>query len=129
MGPTPCNVPCVDAACRPPTLVLDIIHAVEYLWAAANGLLGERHPDRTDWVRVRLERLLDGQVAAVISDLEVLAEATGTTFMAKQPHSGPRPATPATIGGMRPFMRYDAYLARLAGRLAPGRWKAPVVTW
>ena len=29
------------------TLVLDIIHAIEYLWAAANGRLGERHPDRT----------------------------------------------------------------------------------
>ena len=29
------------------TLVLDIIHAVECLWSAANALLGERHPERT----------------------------------------------------------------------------------
>jgi hypothetical protein len=31
------------------TLVLDIIHASEYLWDAANALLGETHPARNDW--------------------------------------------------------------------------------
>ena len=49
------------------TLVLDIIHAVEYLWAAANALLGETHPQRLAWVRADLEALLAGQTAAVIS--------------------------------------------------------------
>ena len=89
------------------TLVLDIIHAVEYLWAAANGLLGERHPDRTDWVRSRLERLLNGQVAAVISDLDGVAEARTTSPTA-------RAQLLRTAGYYRrnaPFMRYDAYLA------------------
>lgn len=42
------------------TLVLDIIHAVEYLWDAANALLGECHPDRTAWVRAYLLALLRG---------------------------------------------------------------------
>jgi hypothetical protein len=89
------------------TLVLDIIHAVEYLWAAANGLLGERHPDRTDWVRTCLVQLLSGQVTAVISDLEGVAEA-GTTSAAA------RAQLLRTAGYYRrnaPFMRYDAYLA------------------
>ena len=40
------------------TLVLDIIHAVEYLWDAANAVLGERHPERTTWVRGYLLALL-----------------------------------------------------------------------
>jgi hypothetical protein len=88
-------------------LVLDIIHAVEYLWDAANGLLGERHPDRTDWVRTRLEQLLSGQVAAVILDLEGLAAATATSPTA-------RTQLLRTAGYYRrnaSFMRYGEYLA------------------
>ncbi len=87
--------------------MLDIIHALEHLWEAANGLLGERHPDRTAWVRSRLAQLLDGQALAVAADLRALAAA---------------PATPATARTLlirtagyyarnAPHMRYDAYLA------------------
>ena len=32
------------------TLTLDVIHASEYLWDAANALMGETHPERTTWV-------------------------------------------------------------------------------
>jgi hypothetical protein len=68
---------------------------------------GERHPDRTAWVRSRLEWLLNGQVAAVIGDLEGLAGArtTGPTARAHLLR---------TAGSYRrnaPFMRSDAYLA------------------
>ena len=49
------------------TLVLDIIHAVEYLWDAANAILGERHPERTAWVRGHLLALLRGQTDEVIT--------------------------------------------------------------
>jgi hypothetical protein len=88
-------------------LVLDIIHALEHLWEAANGLLGERHPDRTTWVRARLGQLLDGEALAVVADLRALADA---------------PTTPATARALlvrtagyyernAPYMRYDAYLA------------------
>ena len=88
-------------------LVLDIIHALEHRWEAANGLLGERHPDRTAWVRARLARLLDGQVLAVVADLRTLAAASATT-----PTS--RALLTRTAGYYErnaPFMRYDAYLA------------------
>jgi hypothetical protein len=87
-------------------LVLDIIHAVEYLWDAANSLLGERHPDRADWVRSRLEQLLNGQVAAVITDLEGVA--------ATSPSAPARAQLLRTAGYYRrnaPFMRYGEYLA------------------
>jgi hypothetical protein len=88
-------------------LVLDVIHALEHLWEAATGLLGERHPDRTAWVRERLARLLDGEVRAVAADLRTLAE---------------EPTLSATIRALltrtagyyernAPYMRYDAYLA------------------
>jgi len=90
------------------TLVLDIIHAVEYLWDAANALLGERHPERTTWVRGHLLALLRGQTDQVV---------TALTAAADEPTLSPtqHKAIATTIGYYRrnaPFMRYDQYLAR-----------------
>jgi hypothetical protein len=90
------------------TLVLDIIHAVEYLWKAANGFLGERHPERTAWVRDQLLALLRGQVTTVIATLSTAAATP--TLTASQ-----RDAIATTIGYYQrnaSSMRYDQYLAR-----------------
>jgi hypothetical protein len=90
------------------TLVLDIIHVIEYLWLAANAWLGETHPYRTAWVHEQLVHLLAGRTALVIQTLEKLAQ---------QPTLSPaqRQALHTTIGYYRrnrPYMRYDLYLAR-----------------
>jgi len=90
------------------TLVLDIIHATEYLWDSATALLGESSPERSPWVRQHLESLLRGQSAAVLQAL---------TEEAEQPE---RTATQVaalrkTIGYYQrnlAYMHYDVYLAR-----------------
>jgi hypothetical protein len=90
------------------TLVLDIIHATEYLWDSATALLGESSPERSPWIHQHLERILRGQTAAVI---EALVEE------AEQPE---RTATQVatlrkTIGYYQrnlPYMQYAVYLAR-----------------
>lgn len=90
------------------TLVLDIIHAVEYLWDAANAVLGERHPERTTWVRGHLLALLRGQTDAVVTALTAVADEP--TRSATQ-----RTAIAATIRYYRrnaPYMHYDQYLER-----------------
>ena len=90
------------------TLVLDIIHVAEYLWATANPLLGETHPHRTTWVHAYLEALLSGETDAVIAALE--AEAHEPTCTATQ-----RQVVGRTVGYYqrnRPYMRYDECLAR-----------------
>jgi hypothetical protein len=90
----------------PFTLVLDIIHAIEYLWDAANALLGETHPQRTDWVRERLLRILSGQTLAVIQGLEK-AMADPSLSHAQ------RETLKTTVGYYRrnsPYMHYDQYL-------------------
>lgn len=90
------------------TLVLDIIHASEYLWDSANALLGEKHPERTAWVRTRLGRILEGDTEAVIANLEQLANEPTRSLSQLQ-------ALQRTIGYYRrnlPYMRYDHYLAR-----------------
>jgi hypothetical protein len=90
------------------TLVLDIIHATEYLWDTANALLGEIHPGRSAWVRTHLEQVLAGQTDTVITALA--AEADDPTRTGTQ-----RQAALRTVGYYqrnRPYMCYDAYLAR-----------------
>jgi hypothetical protein len=90
------------------TLVLDIIHASEYLWEVANALLGERHPARTAWIRPRLEQVLSGATATVIAELEALAQAPEWT-------EAQRRVVEKTAGYYRrnqPYMHYDDYLAR-----------------
>jgi hypothetical protein len=89
------------------TLILDIIHATEYLWDTVNALLGESHPQRLAWVRAYLEALLAGQTDAVITALE--AEGKDPTCTVAQ-----RQAIRRTVGYYRrnrPYMRYDEYLA------------------
>jgi hypothetical protein len=88
--------------------ILDIIHATEYLWDAANALLGETHPQRLAWVRAYLEALVAGQTDAVITALA--AEVQDPTCTGTQ-----RQAVRRTVGYYqrhRPYMHYDDYLAR-----------------
>jgi hypothetical protein len=89
-------------------LILDIIHASEYLWNVANALLGETHPDRTAWVKKHLLRILSGQTEIVIQFLEDRLKDSASS-------SAQRKALKSTIGYYRrnlPYMRYDRYLAR-----------------
>ena len=90
------------------TLILDIIHAVEYLWAAGNALLGERHPERTTWVRGHLLALLQGQVDTVVTALIDASDAADLTTAARKTVA----TTISYYQRNTPFMRYDQYLAR-----------------
>jgi len=56
------------------TLILDFIHADEYLWDVANSLLGETDPDRINWMADRTLQLLSGQTAKLVADFRQLAQ-------------------------------------------------------
>ena len=90
------------------TLVLDIIHASEYLWDAANALLGEKHPDRNAWVKERLLLILSSKTEDVIQDLESHLQSPSLS-------ESQRETVSTTIGyyqGNLPYMDYGSYLAR-----------------
>lgn len=90
------------------SLVLDIIHVTDYLWASATALVGETSRERTPWVRRHLERILIGQTAEVIAELEQVAQAGECSERQVA-------ALRTTIGYYRrnlAFMHYDQYLAR-----------------
>lgn len=52
---------CIGRAGCKVTVILDIIHVLEYLWGAANALLGEGKPETQAWVTKRLRGLLEGK--------------------------------------------------------------------
>lgn len=51
-------------------LILDIIHASEYVWEVGTALYGEKHPYRLRWVEDKLGALLHSRVGRVIGGLK-----------------------------------------------------------
>ena len=49
-------------------LILDIIHASEYLWEVGTALYGEKGPPRIKWVEAKLYALLEGKVGPSLGD-------------------------------------------------------------
>jgi hypothetical protein len=89
-------------------LVLDIIHGVEHLWEAANAWLGERHPERTAWVRQHLLQMLNGQTTAVIATLTEIGAAPSLSAAQRQVVQ----QTARYYQRNLPYMHYDVYLAK-----------------
>ena len=55
-------------------LILDFVHANEYLWDVANSLLGETSEKRLEWVKSRTLQILSGQTEQVIAELRRIAK-------------------------------------------------------
>jgi hypothetical protein len=58
-------LPRVDA------VILDIMHAMEYLWDAGTALYGEKSRERVPWVRKHALAILNGNVGYVIGGLRI----------------------------------------------------------
>lgn len=89
------------------TLILDLVHADEYLWEVANSLLGERSPERTEWVARRTLQMLSGKTREVIDEFRQKADspsckARKQTVLRK---------VAAYYERNLAFMQYDQYLA------------------
>jgi hypothetical protein len=56
------------------TLILDFIHADEYLWDVANALLGEKNPQRLEWMAEYTLKILSGQTEQVIATFQQMAQ-------------------------------------------------------
>jgi len=52
------------------TLVLDVLHVLEYLWKAGTALYGETDPQRGVWVKAQLLEILSSRIDQVIRHLE-----------------------------------------------------------
>jgi len=55
-------------------LILDFIHANEYLWKVANALFGETNEQRFQWMKTRTLQLLSGKTEQLIAEFRELAK-------------------------------------------------------
>jgi len=90
------------------TLVLDFIHANEYLWDVANSLFGETNPERLGWMKAHTLQILSGQTQSVLAEFQslLLAKETSSTLrtqLEKTAHYFERNL---------PSMDYQTYLAK-----------------
>jgi hypothetical protein len=60
-------------------VILDIIHVIEYLWVAANAILGENAHNRLKWIETHILMILDSKVAEVVDVLQKHHDKAGTT--------------------------------------------------
>lgn len=87
--------------------VLDVMHVLPRLWEAAHCFHGEGTEDAREFVRLRLVRVLSGNVDSVVRGLRQMST--------KHQLRGSRQKTIATVTGYlnkhRHRMKYDEYLA------------------
>jgi len=89
------------------TIVLDVMHVVEYLWKAAHALFAEGSQELEPWVGERLRGILAGRVSSVAAAMR--RSATRRKLRAHK-----RAAVDACADyllGYKQYLRYDRYLA------------------
>jgi hypothetical protein len=90
------------------TLILDFIHAYEYLWQVANALYGQDSSDRLPWVVDKTRTLLSGQSPSLVTTFRQLAQEKGG--------SANRRKTLLKVANYfennQPYMDYAAYLEK-----------------
>jgi hypothetical protein len=88
-------------------LILDFVHANEYLWDAANSLLGETSEQRLEWVKSRTLQILSGQTAHVIAELRRIAKNKKTKVAQRTQLT----KTANYFERNLPYMDYQTYLS------------------
>jgi len=89
-------------------LVLDIIHALEYLWKAGTALYGETDPRSTEWVEAQTLDLLSSRSEEIIRRLEEKASMLSYSSQAAKTLHG----VAHYLRRNQPYMDYAEYLRR-----------------
>src|SRR5512132_149546 len=89
------------------TCVLDIMHVVGYLWAAANALFGEASKAGQHWVQHKLTEILRGRVGYVIGGLRQILTKQRLRKSVQQTLT----KVITFFHNHRRWMQYDVYLA------------------
>jgi len=87
-------------------IILDLIHALEYLWKAAYCFHADGTPEAEAWVTERLTALLHGKVSGVAAGIRRSATKRGLDADARQPAD----TCADYLLSHKRYMRYDAYL-------------------
>ena len=89
------------------TIILDIIHLIEYLWRAARNLFKNNHKDCENWVKRKLLEILQGSAGYAAAGIK--RTATNRKLEKNDRHEIDRAAN--YILKLKEFMKYDQYLS------------------
>ena len=90
------------------TLIIDVIHVLEYLWKAGSAFEREGTPELEKWVQARFHQILQGQAKRVATGLR--RAATRRKLGAKQ--RKPVDTCANYLDKNATYLAYDAYLAQ-----------------
>ena len=89
------------------TVVLDIIHVVEYVWKAAGVFHREGSPELACWAWTRVRDILEGKARKVAASMRRAATVAGLSRETRQPVD----TCADYLLKYAPYLHYDRYLA------------------
>lgn len=90
------------------TIIVDIIHVIEYLWAAGRAFHPESGPELESWVRHRLLEVLRGKAGLMAGGMRRSATLRGLSLKARKPVD----TCARYLRNHSSYLRYDGYLAQ-----------------
>lgn len=90
------------------TIIVDIIHVIEYLWKAGRVFHPTSGPELENWVRHRLLGVLEGKAGLMAGGMRRSATMRNLSDAARKPVD----ACATYLLNKKPYLNYDQYLAR-----------------
>ena len=89
------------------TIIVDIIHVIEYLWEAGRAFHPESGQELENWVQYRIRKILQGKAGHMAGGMRRSATRKGLSLKERKPVD--KCAT--YLLNKSPYLRYDRYLA------------------
>ena len=90
------------------TIIVDLIHVIEYLWDAARVFHPDPGAQLENWVRYRLLEILRGKAGLMAGGMRRSATLRGLSAKAREPVD----ACARYLSNHSPYLRYDRYLVK-----------------
>ncbi len=89
-------------------IILDSIHALEYLWKAAKALCEPEDPTTAQWVADKIEQLWHGQVSSIVRSVRRSATLKGLSTKQREPVD----QCATSLANHASYLHYPHYLAK-----------------
>ena len=88
------------------TIIVDIIHVIEYLWTAGRAFHPKSGPELEEWVQYRMLKILEGKAGLMAGGMRRSATLKKLTEKEREPVE----SCATYLKNKAPFLKYDEYL-------------------
>lgn len=88
------------------TIIVDIIHVIEYLWKAGRAFHPKSGPELEEWVQYRILKILEGKAGLMAGGMRRSATLKKLTPKEREPVE----SCATYLKNKAPFLKYDEYL-------------------